>query len=157
MKLRHFRYWAQALALAANFLCTQLALAATALPSDIPFKANTPSDDTLVYRAVAAFLLACLAAYGIAWCVKRYLPTFGKITGNHKQLERLEAMRLSQRSMLIRVRWGDEELLIGENEHGVSLIAKRPFPTSHDATNVAQTGEIDVTSECGGVQKETHE
>ena len=92
----------------------------------IPYKATSAADDSLVYRAAGAFLLAGAAAYGLSWCIKRYMPGLGKGVGRESTLERLETMRLGARSVLVRVRWGDEELLLGENEHGVALIARRP-------------------------------
>lgn len=148
----------------AGLLCSALlALQAQAgmLPSDIPFKAATPEDDSLVFRAIAAFLLAGAAAYGMAWSIRRYLPKlgkqFGKQIGRERQLERLEIMRLGARSTLVRVRWGHEELLIGENEHGVTLLGKRPLDAavtqngvtgqdiqtidSDDATTTTASGE----------------
>ncbi|MBV8634724.1 MAG: flagellar biosynthetic protein FliO, partial [Burkholderiaceae bacterium] len=124
----------------AAFAC-QAAVAA--LPSNIPFKTATEADDSLVYRAIASFVLACLAAYGIAWYVKRYLPGIGKAAGKGKRLERLEAMRLNQRSMLMRVRWHDEELLIGENEHGIALLGRRPFEPEATA-DALQASAADV-------------
>ena len=105
-----------------------------ALPTSIPFKSTSEADDNLVYRAIATFLLAGAVAFGFAWCIKRYLPTFGKKIGRDKQLERLESMRLSARSMLVRVRWGNEELLLGEGEHGVTLIGKRPLQATTEST-----------------------
>ncbi|MBV8464751.1 MAG: flagellar biosynthetic protein FliO [Burkholderiales bacterium] len=92
----------------------------------IPFKPASAADDSLVFRAIAAFLLAAAAAYGLAWCIKRFLPGIGKSLGQDRQLTRLEAIRLTPRSTLVRVRYGDEELLLGESEHGVTLLAKKP-------------------------------
>ncbi|PRC93920.1 flagellar biosynthetic protein FliO [Solimicrobium silvestre] len=100
---------------------------AVTLPANIPFKSTTVADDNLVYRAIAAFLIAGAVAFGLAWCIKNFMPSFNKKMKRDKQLERLESMRLSTRSMLVRVRWGDEELLVGESEHGVTLIGKRPM------------------------------
>lgn len=97
------------------------------LPSTIPFKAASESDDNLIFRAIAAFVFAGAVAYGIAWCVKRYMPSFEKKLGHDKQLERLESMRLTTRSVIVRVRWGNEELLLGESEHGVTLLGQRKF------------------------------
>ncbi len=115
------------LAAAMTGMLLQATAMAAALPEKIPFKQTTPDDDNLVYRAIAAFLFACAVAYGIAWLIKRYLPSAGVRKGAGQQLQRLEAIRLTQRSVLLRVRWGGEELLLGENEHGVALLGKRPF------------------------------
>jgi flagellar biogenesis protein FliO len=116
------------------------------IPATIPFKANADADDNLIYRAIAAFLIAAAVAYGIAWCIKRTMPSFEKKIGRAKQLERLESMRLSPRSALFRVRWGNEELLVGESEHGVTLLGKRP---------VADTSAS--VSESRQVVKDSHE
>ncbi|MBV8660350.1 MAG: FliO/MopB family protein [Burkholderiales bacterium] len=105
----------------------------------IQFKPASESDDGMVYRAIAAFLVAGGAAYGLAWAIKRFLPALGKTMGQDRKLQQLEVMRLTTRSVLIRVRYGDEELLIGENEHGISLLAKRPL----DAAAAAPAREED--------------
>ena len=137
----------------AILLSLNISVSYAGLPSSIPFKPNSEADDNLIYRAIAAFIFAAAVAYGIAWCIKRYMPSFEKKLGRDKvvrskQLERLESMRLSARSVLVRVRWGDEELLVGENEHGVTLLSKRPLDEKVGAVPVA-TGTI--------VAKESHE
>ena len=114
----------------ATLLFLHMSVSYASLPPSIPFKPNSDADDNLIYRAIAAFVFAAVVAYGIAWCIKRYMPLFekklgGDKFGRNKQLERLESMRLSTRSVLVRVRWGNEELLVGENEHGVTLLGKR--------------------------------
>jgi len=106
----------------------------------IQFKPASESDDGIVYRAIAAFLVAGGAAYGLAWAIKRFLPALGKSMGPGRKLQQLEVMRLTTRSVLIRVRYGDEELLIGENEHGISLLTKRPADVAA-STTAAQAEE----------------
>ncbi|HEX7640602.1 MAG TPA: flagellar biosynthetic protein FliO [Burkholderiaceae bacterium] len=113
--------------LAISVLLSLAAASAAALPNNIPFKQAAPDDDNLIYRAIAAFLVACAAAYAIAWLVKRYAPGIRSTKAPNQQLQRLEAIRVTQRTTLLRIRWGNEELLIGENEHSVSLLGKRPL------------------------------
>jgi flagellar biogenesis protein FliO len=115
---------------------------AIVFPAGIPFKATAAADDNLVYRAIAAFVVAGAVAYGLAWCIKRYMPSFGKQTNRDKQLERLEIMRLSARSLLVRVRWGNDELLLGESEHGITLLGTRPLPVfTSEAEDTVATKE----------------
>jgi hypothetical protein len=92
----------------------------------IPFKVSESDDNALIYRAVLAFFVAGAAAYGLARCIKRFAPHIAsRSIGVDRKLERLETLRLSARSVLYRVRIGDEELIIGESEHGVALLAKQ--------------------------------
>jgi hypothetical protein len=95
-------------------------------PERIPFKAVESDDNALIYRTIFAFIVAGAAAYAIAWCIKRFAPPIiGRTTGDDRKLERLEILRLSPRSVLFRVCVGDEELIIGESENGVTLLTKR--------------------------------
>ena len=103
-----------------------------ALPAGIPFKESAATDDNLMFRAILAFIFAGAAAFGLAWCIKRFLPGWTPNAKTGKQLERLETMRISARAVIVRVRWGKDELLIGESEHGVTLIDKRPFESAND-------------------------
>jgi flagellar biogenesis protein FliO len=127
---------AQLAALAA-LLCLALP-AAAGLPSDIPFKQSTPEEDGLIYRAILSFVVAGAAAWGLAWCIKRYLPRLGakmgRRIGTQRQLERLELLRIGARSTLVRVRWGEEELLIGENENSVTLLGRKAWQEEPPAT-----------------------
>lgn len=95
-------------------------------PAHIPFKPASSADDHLVWRAIIAFLISGGALYGLALLVRRYLQAGGKLPGQSQQMQKLEIMRLNARSSLIRIRWGQEELLIGENEHTLTLLDKRP-------------------------------
>lgn len=105
----------------------------------IPFKAVDSADDLLIYRAVFTFIVAGAAAYGLAWCIKRFAPGFlQRSVCNGSKLERLETMRLSTRSVLFRVRFGDEELLIGESEHCVALLSRQAL---RHATNEESLNE----------------
>jgi flagellar biogenesis protein FliO len=105
-------------------LCVQgTAMVVTA--AEIPYKASSIADDGLLARAIIVFAVAATVVVALAWCAKRYMPSWTRQMRREQQLERMESLKLNTRSMLVRVRWGNQELLLGESESGVALIASR--------------------------------
>lgn len=102
-----------------------------AAESAIPFKVTDAADDALIYRALAGFFVAVGLLLVLAWGIKRYAPAGWAPTRRDQNLQRLETLRLSSRSVLVRVRWGDEELLLGEGDGGIKLVARRAGVHAH--------------------------
>ncbi|HYD79899.1 MAG TPA: flagellar biosynthetic protein FliO [Paucimonas sp.] len=105
--------------------CSSLAESTPAPQSvRLPFKQSTAQDDSVMYRALGAFFLACAAAGGIAYGIKRYLPRLGNKTKKANSLQRVETLRLTPRSVLHVIRYRDEEILIAESAHGIQFLTK---------------------------------
>jgi flagellar biogenesis protein FliO len=104
----------------------------------VPFKQTGESEDWLVYQAAGAFLLACAAAYGIAFSLKRLRPQLPGKAARHTRLQVLETRRLTQRSTLFRIDFDGQELLIAESGQSLTVLASSQ---PADAARYLEPGE----------------
>lgn len=105
------------------------ATAAAAAAQHLPLKQAGADDDAMLYRTLAAFVLAAGCAVGIAYAIKRFSGRFGSIgAARHAgaRLERIDLLRLSQKSTLFVVRHAGQEWLLAEHEQGITVLSQPP-------------------------------
>jgi flagellar biogenesis protein FliO len=97
--------------------------------SNIPFKQEKHSTDSLAYQSIAGLVLAGLAAYGIILGLKRQGGRPGGMLRKTRHVQVIEATRLGRRGMLYLVEYRGQELLLAEGEQGIQLLSTRPLTT----------------------------
>jgi hypothetical protein len=106
----------------------------TPAPARLPFKQSAEQDDATMYRALSAFFAACAVAGGLVYGIRRYGVRLPGMTAGSRSakkvhcLQRMEAIRLTQKTTLFVIRYRGEELLIAEGERGVQVLANGPKP-----------------------------
>lgn len=103
--------------------------ASAASASPIPFKQERQTTAELSGRALGSLLVCLLVGGGVIWLLRKRgiagLPALQK----SRRVQVLEVQRTGARQALVLVRWDDEELLIGQAEGQVQLIARKPAAT----------------------------
>jgi flagellar biogenesis protein FliO len=113
------------------------AAATPAAPARLPFKQETVQDQALAWQAGTACLAACALAAAAIFAIRRHGAAGGRGRRATARLDMLEMKRVGKHSHLIVVRYGNEELLLGEGSQGLQLLAR----LAQDAALAAGTEE----------------
>ncbi|MCE3261336.1 MAG: hypothetical protein K0R43_415 [Pseudoduganella sp.] len=113
---------------AAVLLCCALALApaAQAAGTPPPYKPAAAPEDGLLGRALGALVVACVAAGVLVYGAKR--AGLGRAAPGRRVLERVDTLRLSQKSALYTVHYRGRQLLLAESEGGLRLLRDEECP-----------------------------
>jgi flagellar biogenesis protein FliO len=120
---------AAALAHAQDLPSAAASAASATSAAPIPFKQERQTTAELSGRALGSLLVCLLIGGGVIWLLRKRgiagLPALQK----SRRVQVLEVQRTGARQALVLVRWDDEELLIGQAEGQVQLIARKPAAT----------------------------
>jgi flagellar biogenesis protein FliO len=108
--------------------CAWLALALCApLPAiaQIPYKDDAGDLGALLVRSLLAMAAIVVATFAILYVMRRFgLAPVARPA--NATLRLVETLRVGPRASLVVVQWGLERILVGQNEHGMTVIAREP-------------------------------
>jgi flagellar biogenesis protein FliO len=91
----------------------------------IPFKQDSEITTDVSGRAVLA-LLVCLAVGAAAVYVLKQRLAPGAVSMRGRRVRLIESQRVGIKNALLLVRWDDEELLLGQSDGQMRLLARKP-------------------------------
>lgn len=97
-------------------------------PQAIAFKQDDGELGPLLLRSLLAMAAIVAVGFGVIHVMRRHgiAPAARPAS---RSLRVIESVRLGPRAALFVVQFGDSRLLVGQGEHGVSLIARETAPT----------------------------
>lgn len=112
------------------------AAASAASAAPIPFKQERQTTTELSGQVLGSLLVCLLVGGGVIYLLRKRgiagLPALQK----SRRVQVLEVQRTGARQALVLVRWDDEELLLGQSDSQLQLIARKP--ASPPATEAAR-------------------
>ena len=105
---------------------TPSAAASAASAAPIPFQQERQTTAELSGRALGSLLVCLLVGGGVIWLLRKRGIAGLPVLQKSRRVQVLEVQRTGARQALVLVRWDDEELLLGQAEGQVQLIARKP-------------------------------